>query len=332
MASLIKLSNLVILSPDKLTPARLKEMADVALKTGDPARGERVYRRTELGCVLCHSIGGVGGKVGPDMTSLGASAPMDYLVEALLLPNAKIKEGFHGLTLETKDDLEFYGILVRENAQEIILRNAQNKEVSVPKNGIRKRAASTSSLMPSGLLDTLPESERNDLISFLSRLGKPGEYDAAKGGVARVWRVLPGTHRVEQHGVDKIVAADFSKTWSNAELGMGDNAGWIPLNARVSGRLALEDLQEITRVGIHIGLVSVFVGSEFEMAKAGVAGFQLPKGTQVQAWLDGKSLKAGEQFQTTLGAGRHRIVLRLDAQSLPKQFSLRSTDVTFLAE
>ncbi len=332
ISALTKLSNLAILSPDKLTPVRLKEMADVAQKSGDPARGERVYRRTEMGCVLCHSIGGAGGKVGPDMTSIGASAPMDYLVESLLLPNSKIKEGFHGLTIETKDDLEYSGILVRESGQEVILRNALNQEVSVAKNNIRKRANAQSSLMPAGLLDTLPEADRNDLISFLSRLGKPGEFDASKGGVARIWKVLPGTHRVEQHGVDKIVAADFSKTWSNAELGMGDNAGWHTLPSRVAGHLALEDLQELTRVGIHIGLASVFVGAEFLMPKAGAANFQLPKGVQVQAWLDGKPLRASEQFSATLGAGRHRIVLRLDAQSLPKALSLKSGDVSFLTE
>ena len=332
VAALTKLSNLAILSPDKLTPSRLKEMAEVALKSGDPARGERVYRRTELGCVLCHSIGGAGGKVGPDMTSIGASAPSDYLVESLLLPNSKIKEGFHGLTIETKDDLEYSGILVRESGQEVILRNAQNLQVSVAKNSIRKRANAQTSLMPAGLLDALPETERNDLIAFLSRLGKPGEFDASKGGVARLWKVLPGTHRVEQHGVDKIVAADFSKTWSNAELGMGDNAGWHTLPSRVAGHLALEDLQEITRVGIHIGLASVFVGTEFELSKAGIARFQLPKGFQTQAWLDGKPLRASEEFQATLAAGRHRIVLRLDAQSLPKALSLKSGDVTFLTE
>ena len=60
------------------------------------------------------------------------------------------------------------------------------------------------SLMPTGLLDTLPEGERNDLVAFLSRLGKPGEFDASKGGVTRLWRVLPVTHRMDQGGWDKI--------------------------------------------------------------------------------------------------------------------------------
>ncbi|PYI80737.1 MAG: sorbosone dehydrogenase, partial [Verrucomicrobia bacterium] len=56
---------------------------------GDPARGELVYRRKELGCIVCHAIGGAGGKVGPDMTSLGASAVTDYIVESVLVPNRK---------------------------------------------------------------------------------------------------------------------------------------------------------------------------------------------------------------------------------------------------
>jgi mono/diheme cytochrome c family protein len=72
----------------------IRELAAKAATQGDPIRGELIYRRTDLACIGCHSIGGAGGKVGPDMTSIGASAPIDYLVESVLLPNAKIKEGY----------------------------------------------------------------------------------------------------------------------------------------------------------------------------------------------------------------------------------------------
>jgi len=61
---------------------------------GDAARGEAVFRRKELSCFQCHAIGGAGGQVGPDFMSLGASAPVDYLVESILVPDAKQKEGF----------------------------------------------------------------------------------------------------------------------------------------------------------------------------------------------------------------------------------------------
>src|SRR5439155_13071289 len=72
-----------------LTPAEIQQIV-AKVKDGNPAHGELVYRRKELGCVLCHSIGGAGGKVGPDLTSIGASSPVDYLVESVFVPNRKV--------------------------------------------------------------------------------------------------------------------------------------------------------------------------------------------------------------------------------------------------
>jgi HEAT repeat protein len=64
----------------ELTPARVAELIDLVEHDGHPGRGEVVYSREDMQCMTCHAIGGVGGKVGPDMTSLGASAPIDYLI------------------------------------------------------------------------------------------------------------------------------------------------------------------------------------------------------------------------------------------------------------
>ncbi len=319
IAALNKQSN-VALSPDKLTPERLKEIADIALKSGDAARGERIYRRAELGCVLCHSIGGVGGKVGPDMTSLGASAPADYLVESVLVPNAKIKEGFHSIIVETKDDLEFSGILVRETGQELILRNAQNQEVSVAKNNVRKRSNGLS-LMPSGLVDTLSEGERLDLFRFLTELGKAGNYDASKGGVARVWQVLAGTTFIEQDGFERVVKGEVKQ-------------GWKPLLARVSGGLAAEDIAELGKSQAD-RLVTFYTSTQFTVAKEGPVTFELDGVTKPEVWIDGVKAAiqgasgAKSSLTPNLKPGPHTLVLRLDARQLPEQFKLRCGDVNW---
>jgi putative heme-binding domain-containing protein len=78
-----------------LSLSEMESMIERVGKRGDAARGESIYRRQNLQCVACHAIGEVGGVIGPNMVSIGASAPMDYLIESLLEPSKKIKEGYH---------------------------------------------------------------------------------------------------------------------------------------------------------------------------------------------------------------------------------------------
>src|SRR5262249_39913611 len=145
-----------------LTPEEMQALAGRVPAEGDPVRGEKLFRRKDLNCVTCHAIGGVGGKVGPDLTSIGASAPVDYLIESILYPNRKIKEGYHSVIVETKDGLEYAGVVVRENSDELVLRDSTDKETTLAKTNIEKRQTGNS-LMPSGLLDALTPGERVDL-------------------------------------------------------------------------------------------------------------------------------------------------------------------------
>ena len=187
-----------------LTDADMKQIAARVAVEGDAAKGEVIFRRKDIGCVNCHAIGGVGGKVGPDLTSIGASAQVDYLIESVFYPNRKIKEGFHTVLVETKDGDEYAGILVRENNDQLVLRDATNKEIPISKNNIKSRSLGNS-LMPSGLVDSLTSAQQLDLFRFLSELGKPGPYDASKGNVARSWKLRPETLDLAQFGDDSVL-------------------------------------------------------------------------------------------------------------------------------
>ena len=303
-----------------ITPEMIKALAMGATSKGDPARGERIYRRPQLSCLSCHAIGGAGGKVGPDMTSIGASAPIDYLAESLLLPNAKIKEGFHSTIIETKDDREFSGVLARETEQEIILRDTSNKEIAVAKSNVASRRNGMS-LMPSGLLDALSEQERFDLVRFLSELGKAGPYDAAKGGVARVWKVFGAAHTDLQFGAEKILAGDWSAGKS------------VSIIALVDGRLLASDIEASSSVGFWQSRVGVYAATTVEAAKGGPAGFQLEAPGVVQVWIDGKQIKRGGNggFTADLSAGPHTVVVRMESQAMPESLRLRSPDVNFVS-
>lgn len=170
------------------TPGDVQRFAANAMFSGDAARGELVYRRADLRCIACHAINGAGGKVGPDMMAIGASAPADYIAESLLLPNAKVKEGFHTLNVLTKAGKAVSGIAVSESATELVLRDAEGKEIAIAKDQIDERTPGHS-LMPAALLDNLFDYELNDLTRFLIELGKPGPFDTTKSKSPKLWRV-----------------------------------------------------------------------------------------------------------------------------------------------
>jgi putative heme-binding domain-containing protein len=299
----------------QLTAAELQALARQAATGGDAALGERIYRRPELACVACHAIGGAGSKIGPDLTSIGASAPTDYLVESLLYPGAKIKEGYHAVVLSTKDGRDLSGMIARETATEVFLRDAANQEVSVATQNIAKRT-NAGSLMPAGLIDGLVPEERLDLIKFLSQLGRPGPYDAAQGGVARLWNLYLIVSRNQAIGIEPVIRGDPTL------------ADWIPTFSLVSGALPRDLITgAFPSLNNSRGL---FAATRFESAKGGRATFTLT-GPAKAAWLNGKLLQPRATFTVTAQPGANVLVLQLTEKELPEELKLSSGDVTFLA-
>ena len=187
LASVFSASASAVKMPQQLTPAQIAELVkDVAAK-GDAARGEAVYRRPALACMTCHAIAGGGGKVGPDMVSLGASAPVDYIVESLLAPSAKIKEGYHTVAVTTKDGAAISGTLVREGGGSIVVRDGTGKETELPDSKVQTKTVVPVSLMPPALTASLNRSEFVDLVAFLGSLGKDGKFKAPSNAYVRLW-------------------------------------------------------------------------------------------------------------------------------------------------
>ncbi len=306
----------------ELTDAQIKALADKAVAQGNPDRGELVYRRTELGCTSCHSIGGVGGKVGPDLTSIGASSPADYLVESIVYPNRKVKEGYHSVVIETKDEQEFSGIMVRQSDSQIFIRNAANQEVAVAKNNIARQSTGAS-LMPAGLIDQLPEQDRLNLVRFLSELGKPGRFDAAHGDVARLWQLRRGTHRDEQ----------FESSGSVA--GLLEEKDWSAAPTLVDGELPQSAMKQALRtdnLNNANSMVALWAHAKFRSSKSGPVNLSLQGVDGAQVWINGKPVKAADKVSVDLPAGTYDLLVKLHPKELPDKFKVSSGDVTFLVE
>jgi putative heme-binding domain-containing protein len=223
----------------RLSDKEMNQLLGDVARSGDPTRGEAIYRRKEMNCQKCHAIAGAGGQVGPGLESIGASAQPDYLVDSLLEPGKTVKENYHALVVATSDGKIYTGIKLRQTDSELILRDAEDREVAIPTGSIEEQKTA-GSLMPTGLTETLTRAELIDLVRFLSQLGKIGPFSVGTDRVLRRWQVLEETPAVNlavsRRGIDALFAKEQSLNWRPAYTNV---AGELPLlEWRDAGRAA----------------------------------------------------------------------------------------------
>lgn len=286
----------------KFSPELTAALVAESKTKGNPQRGEAIFRTAGMQCLKCHAIGGAGGLVGPDMVSIGASAQPDYLVESLLAPAAKVKEGYHSKLVLDNDGQIFSGVLVRETGEQLVLRSAEDKLLTLAKANIEEIKDSRS-LMPDGLVDTLTRDELVDLVRFLSELGKVGgNYVIGPQRVVRRWETLAWTQEAHQR---------LNRTsYDSAAVG-GPEFTWAPAYSRVDGNLPLADLPEFKP---HRDQPPAsFVRFEIEVATPGKVRLVLPGQSGASLWLDGKPKPlTGDSAEIELSAGRRQVVLAVN--------------------
>ncbi|MEY2407705.1 MAG: hypothetical protein QOF48_375, partial [Verrucomicrobiota bacterium] len=158
--------------PLKATPGFVGPLAVEVRARGDAQRGREVFRRADLNCLSCHSLGGEGGTIGPDLNAIGAGQPLDFIIGAVLEPNREVKENYEAIEITMKDGAVHTGYRVRDTPMELALRDvALNDVVRLRRDQIQSEIQ-RGSVMPAGLVDHLTRAELRDLFRFLSELGK----------------------------------------------------------------------------------------------------------------------------------------------------------------
>jgi putative heme-binding domain-containing protein len=139
---------------------------------GNAERGRVLFHSKKAACAGCHTVAGQGGKVGPDLTTIGKIRQPRDLVEALAFPSATIARGFRTYIIVTDAGKIHTGIISRETSSEIVLRTAELAEIRIPRGSIEALRESPTSIMPQGLDKTLSAEELRDLLAYLrSRKG-----------------------------------------------------------------------------------------------------------------------------------------------------------------
>jgi putative heme-binding domain-containing protein len=139
----------------------------LALK-GDARRGETLFWSPALQCGSCHKVGDRGTAIGPDLSAIGKVRTREDLLESILEPSRRIEPKYAVYLAQLVDGRSFTGLLVRRSEKEVVLLDAQNKELVLAAKKVEELRPSRVSLMPQGQLAGLTAGEAADLLEYVA--------------------------------------------------------------------------------------------------------------------------------------------------------------------
>lgn len=299
--------------PQELTNQDINQLASAVRESADPVRGEAIFRRNSLLCSSCHAIGGAGGRIGPDLSSLGTSSPVETIIRSIIYPTQSIKEGYELQRIVKKDGTELMAYLVSSGTAEVVVRDVAGQEISIPKSQVSTIEKTPGSLMPSGLTAGLEKQEFVDLVGFLSKIGESGAFRVPTTRFVRRWTTASSSKEL----IKKI-----------GEAGPGyvakDNAkiDFQPIYSKVSGELPIDQLPIVEA---SQNKRYSFVRFDVEAVSKGNIQLAVNETSGLTAWVDQKPMKlttAG--LLTDVSPGVHSVTLAIDrSQFKEKQLAIQ---------
>ena len=136
--------------------------------TGDVANGETIFSQN---CSGCHRINAVGGRVGPDLSRIGAARSRTALVSRIREGSRpRSGSGFAPVTFTTEDGEAVRGVTKNEDLFSIQIMEVEGRIQGFDKERLEALDKPADSLMPLFGPDRLNEGELNDLVSYLQTL------------------------------------------------------------------------------------------------------------------------------------------------------------------
>ncbi len=169
--------------PPKLDPKNLPSIAALLARQGSLERGKTLMLATlknDAQCLKCHTIQGVGGNAGPDLSTVGSKLSREALLESILYPSRAINHQYETWNVETKQGLSITGIMAEENTDFLVLRDANVKDHKIAHKDVDSRKKSPVSIMPDNLIVNIPEADLVDLVEYMYSLKNIG-FVPAKG-------------------------------------------------------------------------------------------------------------------------------------------------------
>jgi cytochrome c oxidase cbb3-type subunit 3 len=133
---------------------------------GDAAHGKALFYGSAA-CSKCHMVEGKGGRLGPDLTSVGTSRSLESLVQSIRDPSKELAAGYETATIVTADGKEAKGIILNEDRFTVQMMDTSERILLLDRDKLRSFKKSEVSLMPPYNTSALSEKDLRDILAYL---------------------------------------------------------------------------------------------------------------------------------------------------------------------
>ena len=160
-----------------------------AAAKGDARRGESLFSGASTRCSTCHIVNGRGGRLGPELTTVGSARSRAYILESIREPGKNLSEirglgeatmKFDTVTLETADGRTIVGVPMNEDTFTVQVMDTSERVHSFEKKALKSFRHERRSLMPVYDANRLSDADLDDVLAYLQTLRAVST--AKKGG------------------------------------------------------------------------------------------------------------------------------------------------------
>jgi cytochrome c oxidase cbb3-type subunit III len=163
-----------------ITYIRSVEKKASAQASGNAEHGKELFFGTAA-CSTCHMIRGKGGRLGPDLTTMGSARSTDYLVESVRNPSRRLAQGiseamkefsqeYLTVTVVDASGQKYKGTVLNEDNFTLQMIDTRDQLRLFQKNELKSLEESRESLMPPYDQKMLPDKDLQDITAFLLAL------------------------------------------------------------------------------------------------------------------------------------------------------------------
>ncbi|QJD77190.1 PVC-type heme-binding CxxCH protein [Spirosoma rhododendri] len=146
---------------------KLPGLSELMAMNGDAARGLTVFKAN---CAICHQVNGEGMDFGPKLSEIGSKLSKEGEYLAILHPDAGISFGYETSEVKLKDGTMLTGIISSKTETDLQMKFPGGVVQNYKMSDVKSIKTTETSMMPSGLQESMSTQELVDLVDYLSTL------------------------------------------------------------------------------------------------------------------------------------------------------------------